>query len=267
MICIMEIRDLRIDRGRAFDWGKASSDYADYRDIYPERFYRSLTDRGLCVKGQKVLDVGTGTGVLPRNMLHFGASWIGTDISEEQILQAKRLSEHLGDGIKYCVSGAEKLMFEPGSFDIITACQCFWYFDHKRTSPLFAKMLSCGGKLVFMMMNWLPFEDKIAYKSEELVLKYNPHWSGGGDTFHPLSVPEEYYEFFDIADSFEYRLPVHFTRESWNGRIRACRGIGASSLSDKEIADWEKEHLTMLGDFPDEFNILHYAAFAVLEKK
>ena len=263
----MDIRDERIDSGRAFDWGKASSDYARYRDIYPERFYESITGRGLCVSGQRVLDIGTGTGVLPRNLYSYGARWTATDISDNQIIQARQMSESLGMNIDYLVSSAEELPFEDNSFDVITACQCFWYFDHKRTAPLFSRLLSEGGKAVFMMMNWLPFEDEIAQKSEELVLKFNPQWSGCGDTFHELALPEEYLGYFDLKESFSFRLLVHFTRKSWNGRIKACRGIGASTLSEAEKAEWEKEHLAMLSAYPEEFDIAHYAAFAILEKK
>ena len=29
----MEIKDSRIDDGKAFDWGRTSKDYAKYRDI------------------------------------------------------------------------------------------------------------------------------------------------------------------------------------------------------------------------------------------
>ena len=32
----MEITDAAIDGGRPFDWGRASADYAKYRDIYPQ---------------------------------------------------------------------------------------------------------------------------------------------------------------------------------------------------------------------------------------
>ena len=92
----MEIKDNRIDAGKAFDWGKTSEYYAKYRDIYPDEFYRKVADRGLCVTGQKVLDLGTGTGVLPRNMYKYGAKWTGTDISPEQIEQARRLAAEAG---------------------------------------------------------------------------------------------------------------------------------------------------------------------------
>ena len=52
----MEITNKNIDGGKAFDWGKTSDDYARYRDIYPEAFYKLLTDRGLGVSGQRALE-------------------------------------------------------------------------------------------------------------------------------------------------------------------------------------------------------------------
>ena len=45
------------------------------------------------------------------------------------------------------------------------------------------RMLKPGGKLLVLYMAWLPYEDKIAQKSEEIVLKYSPEWSGAGHLF------------------------------------------------------------------------------------
>ena len=64
----MDITNEKIDNGKAFDWGRVSTEYAKYRDIYPNEFYDKIISLGLCTKGQKVLDVGTGTGVLPRHI-------------------------------------------------------------------------------------------------------------------------------------------------------------------------------------------------------
>ena len=115
-------------------------------------------------------------------------------------------------------------------------------------------------------MAWLPFEDELAGKSEDLVRKHNPTWSGGGETVHPINIPEVMYDYFDLEDHEEYLVDVPFTKESWHGRMIACRGVGAS-LTPEEFERWDKEHRALLESYPDEFNIKHYAAIAVLKKK
>jgi len=123
------ITNKEIDNGLAFDFGRASLDYAKYRDIYPEAFYSRIVDIGLCTKGQYVLDLGTGTGVLPRNLYKYGAKFVGADISKNQIEQARVLSKEAGMNIDYVVASAENFEFSNNSFDVVTACQCFNYFD------------------------------------------------------------------------------------------------------------------------------------------
>ena len=193
----MEITDNRIDGGKAFDWGRTSAEYAKYRDIYPKEFYQKIIDRDLCTKGQKVLDLGTGTGVIPRNMYQYGATWTGTDISPEQIEQAKRLSEAEGLNIDFIAIPTEDIDFPKESFDVITACQCFWYFDHERVMPKLAELLKQEGKLLILYMAWLPEEDDLAGKSEKIILKYSPSWSGAGEHRHPIWIPDCAYEYFE----------------------------------------------------------------------
>ena len=82
----INIKDKRIDGGKAFNRGRTSKEYAKFRDIYTDEFYKRITERGLCVKGQSVLDIGTG--VILRNMYKFGAAWSAVDISENQIKKA-----------------------------------------------------------------------------------------------------------------------------------------------------------------------------------
>ena len=87
---VVKITNKNIDAGNAFDWGRTSKDYAKYRDIYPSVFYEKIAERGLCVANQRVLDLGTGTGVLPRNMYTYG---------QERIFPSSRLKRrrHLHD--------------------------------------------------------------------------------------------------------------------------------------------------------------------------
>lgn len=263
----MEIRNKTIDDGNAFDWGRTSADYAKYRDIYPAVFYEKIAERKLCIKGQKVLDLGTGTGVVPRNMYHYGAQWYGTDISENQISQAQRLSGRQGMRIRYQTVAAEEVDFPEQTFDVITACQCFWYFDHEKLVPNLYRMLKENGRLLLLYMAWLPFEDKIAGASEELVLKYNPKWTGAGETRKPISVPDCVYDRFEEVYHEEYDVQVPFTRDAWHGRMKACRGVGAS-LPPEEIEKWEREHQELLSEtVPEEFKVNHYVAMLELKKK
>ena len=251
-----------IDNGKAFDWGQTSSDYAKYRDIYPEEFYGRIADLNLCTKGQYVLDIGTGTGVLPRNMYKYGAKFMGADISENQIEYAKKLSA--GMNIEYAALPAEELDFEE-TFDVVTACQCFMYFD-KSIIPKIHKWLKPGGHLLILFMAWLPYESEIAMRSEELIKKYNPDWSGAGMKRYAPKSPKGTDGLFETANLIAYDINVPFTREAWHGRMKACRGMGASSLTDGEKAAWEEEHLKYIDTLPEVFDILHYATMTDLKK-
>ena len=147
--------------------------------------------------------------------------------------------------IEFFASISEEVSFPDNTFDVITACQCIWYFDHDITAPKFASMLKPGGKFLILYMGWLPYEDDIAGKSEEIILKYNPGWNGCGDTVHHVLVPDQYLKFFELSSINEFRVDLPFSRESWHGRMRACRGVGAS-MSPETVAIWDKEHMEML---------------------
>ena len=257
-----------IDEGRAFDWGKTSPDYAKYRDVYPEEFYRQIVELGHCTAGQDVLDLGTGTGVLPRNLYAHGARWTGVDLAENQIAEAVRLAAEGNMDIRFFTAQAEHTGLPDHSFDVITACQCFFYFDAARMAQEISRMLREEGHFLELFMAWLPFENEIAAKSEELVLQYNPSWNACGmqRTVYP-SAPEWSLELFDYEHILCYDISVPFTRESWNGRIRACRGIGAS-LSPAEVEAFDREHMELLHNIaPEQFDILHFASLLDFKRK
>ncbi len=54
-----------------------------------------------------------------------------------------------------------------------------------------------------------------------------------------------------------YEEGIPFTRDSWRGSIRACRGIGAALLAD-EVARFDHDHDALLQQIvPDTLTILH----------
>ena len=254
-----------IDKNNNFDFSNTSSDYALYRDIYPKEFYDAFINNGIGLKGTTLLDIGTGTGVIPRNIYKYGAKIIGTDISESQIDEAKKLSK--GMDIEYYPKSAEELDFKPKSFDSISICQCIWYLDPKVLVNTLDKLLKDDGKVIITYMAWLPFEDEIARKTEELVLKYNPNWTGCNATRKTPDVPKELLDKFDIVKTDLFDSDIPFTINSWAGRIRACRGTGAA-LDPNTLEKFNEEHIKMLKENTNgNFTIKHFISYAILMKK
>lgn len=77
---------------------------------------------------------------------------------------------------------------------------------------------------------------------------------------------DEYLDYFVISKQEEFRVDIPFTKDSWNGRMRACRGTSAS-MSPETLAVWENEHIKMLENYPESFCIKHYISVAWLRKK
>lgn len=217
-----------IDGGGAFDFGKVSDAYAKYRDIYPDSLYKKLQSFGIGVPEQRILDLGSGTGVLPRRLYETGAQLTVTDIAEGQVETARRLAEEQGMRMNFCVCSAEKLPFADGSFDAVTAVQCFRYFDTARAMPEIYRVLRPGGIFCRVDMEWLPKEDEIAAQTEALVLQYNPAWTGGGFPGFRYQFPEWAEGTFELDTVHCYCEAITFTLEAWRGRIYTCRGVGAS---------------------------------------
>lgn len=48
--------------------------------------------------------------------------------------------------------------------------------------------------------------------------------------------------------------------------MKACRGIGASSLDRDKIKSWEREHMEYMKTVPEVFDILHYVTILDVKK-
>ncbi len=140
---------------------------------------------------------------------------------------------------------------------MITASQCFMYFDPAACSAGDMPFAETGGRLLILFMAWLPFESKIAMKSENLVLEVNASWTGGLYRRSEAQIPDWSKDQFECVHCFTYDVGVAFTRESWHGRIIACRGVGASSLPQEAIEAFKKKHWALMQTVPECFTIPH----------
>ena len=260
------LKQTKIDGGREFDWGKTSVDYSAYRTEYTKSLFDILNALGIGLPGQRILDLGTGTGTLARGLAERGAQVTGVDISTDQIAEARKLAQQQKLDVQFSAVAAEDIEFEDSSFDAVTVAQAWIYFDAARVIPKILRVLAREGRLVLTLVSWLPYRDEIARAMEELVLKYNPQWTGGGYSGDPPKY-NSLKEDFDLKTLHVMDEPIPFTRESWRGRIRACRGVGAALLPDA-IADFDAEHKKLLEKIaPENFTVLHQIAVHVFARR
>ena len=245
---------ITVDDGKAFDFGKTSKAYAKFRDIYPEEVFEKLHDIGVGVQGSRWLDLGTGTGVIPRGLAKYGADIVATDISEQQITEAIALSKDYSN-IKYEVLAAEDISYPEHSFDAVTACQCFWYFDPNTVVPVIKSLLKPGGIFLKLYMSYLK-EESIAQDSNSIVKRINGNWKGASPALQDLNT-----HYFEDPHTETMLVDIPFTRESWHGRMMASRGVMAS-MNAEQLAQFDAEHRKMLEEkYPEKFTVRHKVFF------
>ncbi len=246
-----------IDHGRAIDWGKTSPDYAEFRPGPPDSFYVRLAELGIGRPGQRILDLGTGTGVLARRFAAQGATVAGIDISEEQVETARRLAARDGVAADLRVAPAERVPHPDASFDVITANQAWMYFDRERTVAEIKRLLAPGGVFANTDFSWLPRLDAIARRTEEVILAHNPEWTTGDWSGEVPATPPWSVGHFRVRAWFVYDEGIPFTRDTWRGRMRACRAIGASLAGD-EVSRFDRALGEVLArEAPERFAVLH----------
>ncbi len=246
------------DGDRLVDWGLTSDDYAAFRPGYPDSFFERLgRELGLALPGLRVLDLGCGTGALSRGLARRGARVTGIDVAEDQVRAARRLAAEEGLDARFEVRAAEDTGEPPAAYDLVTASSCWLYFDAAAALDEVRRVAAPGGRLMTCHLCWLPRLDAIARASEELVLRHNPEWGGADWPGEIARVPGWTPRDFVFLGALEYDEALPFTRETWRGRFRACRGVGAT-MTAEEVARFDAEHAALLERVADpEFTVLH----------
>ena len=70
-------------------------------------------------EGERVLDIGTGSGRLALRAARTGATVTGVDVSEEGIARARSLADEEGLAVQFDVGDAQALPYAEGAFDVV----------------------------------------------------------------------------------------------------------------------------------------------------
>lgn len=235
------------------DFGRTAADYAKHRAGFPEALFDRLLRDGVVVAGQRLLDLGTGTGSLARGFARRGLQVIGLDPARPLLDQARRLDEAAGVAVRYVAARAESTGLTDMSFDVVSAGQCWHWFERTRAAQEVRRLLRPGGRVVIAHFDWLPLPGNVVEATERLIRQHNPGWTlGGGTGLHPAWLADLAVAGFAGLETFSFDQAVGYSRAAWRGRIRASAGI-AASLDVAAVARFDAEHEALLArDFPDE---------------
>ncbi len=247
------------------DFGQTAKDYGKHRAGFPEPFFERLSDFGIGLAGQRILDLGTGTGSLARGLARRGSRVTGLDPAAPLLGQARQLDQQADVFIGYLIATAERTGLAANSFEVVTAGQCWHWFDRPRAAREVRRLLGPEGRLAIAHFDWLPLPGNMVEATEQLIERHNPAWQmGGGTGFYPAWPGDVAAAGFQKIETFSFDLPAPYTHQTWRGRIRASAGV-AASLPPEQVARFDAELGRLLAErFPADPLEVPHRVFAVI---
>jgi len=146
-----------------------AENYARYRPSYPEAIVPFLEEQLGLKTGQRIADIGSGTGLLSELLLKRGYSVVCIEPNDEMRKAGeKRLSHYLGFSSRG--RKAESTGLKSHSLDLVTVAQAFHWMEPVATKKEFTRILKPGGHIV---LGWNMRQKNTAFLEEYENLKIN----------------------------------------------------------------------------------------------
>jgi SAM-dependent methyltransferase len=216
-------------------FGRTAESYAKHRLGFPASMYARLAVEGLLKAGMAHIDVGTGTGALALSASMMGLKSVGLDIDRNMLAAARTLANNSGLRTSYRQASAEETGCEDASQDLVTAGQCWHWFDRPKAAAEALRILKPGGHLVMCHYDWMAYGGNMVEATEDLITEHAPNWKAKrGNGLYPLWLRDLAEAGFVGITSFSYDEPAIYSHEAWVYRIEASAGIAALDLTERE---------------------------------
>ncbi len=231
-------------------FGRAAQSYAEHRLGFPASMYARLAVEGLLKAGAAHIDLGTGTGTLALSTSMMGLKSVGLDMDPAMLDAARTLAASSGLRTTFRQAQAEETCCDDESQDLVTAGQCWHWFDRPKAAAEAHRILKPGGYLLMCHYDWMAHSGNMVEATEDLILEHAPNWTAArGNGIYPLWLRDLAEAGFVGIQSFSYDEPAVYSHKAWVHRIEASAGIAALDPTEREAF---KAALTALlaRDFP-----------------
>src|SRR5439155_8355217 len=132
------------------------------------------------------------------------------------------------------------------AFDVVTAAQCWHWFDRHTAPGEILRVLKPGGRVAVIYQTYIPLPGSTPARTEQLILAHRPSWRHANSTgINGQVLRDLQISGFGEIESFSFDLEIPFTRESWRGYIRTTSAVGAS-MSCQQLSRFDTEHASLL---------------------
>ncbi len=141
-------------------WSERAEGYhkSAWRIIHSDkqrRTWQNILNEALGEEKLRILDVGTGPGIIAFLLADIGHNVTGVDLSEEMLKRARENTERLELPVEFRLGDAEALPFPDDTFDAVINRHLLWTLpDPERALCEWKRVLKPDGKLVIVDGNW-----------------------------------------------------------------------------------------------------------------
>lgn len=227
--------------------------YAKYRPGYPQEFINYLCNNVGLGSNSNVADIGSGTGILSKQLLDAGCRVFCVEPNDNM----RQIAENNLKGYSkfLSVNGKdENSTLEKGSIDFITVAQAFHWFDLEKFRLECQRILKPAGKVV-LVWNSKVEDDPATCEREKICRRYCPDFKGfaGGQGTAGLGYsekspekPENCISFFKDGD-FEFR---EFKNNLYSDLENFIGGVLSSSYAPNKE---DKDYMPFVGELTELF--------------
>jgi SAM-dependent methyltransferase len=252
------------------DWGKTAADYAVHRHGFPKTFYARLAALDVIRPGLQVVDLGTGTGTVARELAQRGCNVIGIDLSDAMLEHARHLAREANLPAQFTQARAEATGLRSSCCDLVSAGTCWHWFNRPAAAQEARRLLRPHGAIMVAAMDIADTPGSIGAAlaalfqefyglSREALLKARDRM-----TFNwPAWLDDLTAAGFSGFECFGFEPALEYTQEAFRGRIRAS-AAGGVAVPPARRAEFERSFEAMLQLFPSEPLIVFHRVFAVI---